>query len=334
MTGRAEVGVVGAGLAGLAAAGRLREAGVGVRVYEARQAVGGRLGHGALGPVECDGGAQYFTVRRPEFRRAVEAWTREGIVAPWEGRTVALREGETGSPPGDGPRLVGVPRMNAPAGRLAEGLEVVTGAAVRSLARRDGAWRLAGSGFEAAHRVVVLALPADRAAALAAGERPDLAARCAGASLNPCWAVAYVPLQPLGLGFDGAFVQDSPLQWAARDTSKPGREGLETWVLHASAAWSSARGGWAAERACRALLSAFFRAADRRPVEPREIAGRLWRHARAESPLEAGALAADGLAVCGDWAAGNRVEGAYISGRRGGEVALRSLAREPGAAGG
>src|SRR5690606_41193533 len=55
----------------------------------------------------------------------------------------------------------------------------------------------------------------------------------------PTWAVALGFASPLDTHVEGCFVQDSPLDWLARNRSKPGRDNhLDTWVLHASSAWS------------------------------------------------------------------------------------------------
>ena len=52
-------------------------------------------------------------------------------------------------------------------------------------------------------------------------------------------AIALAFDKPLDTPMEGCFVQDSPLDWLARNRSKPGRDNtLDTWVLHATSAWS------------------------------------------------------------------------------------------------
>jgi predicted NAD/FAD-dependent oxidoreductase len=41
--------------------------------------------------------------------------------------------------------------------------------------------------------------------------------------MNPCWAVLAGFPSPIETGFDGAFVNEGPLSWVARNGSKPGR---------------------------------------------------------------------------------------------------------------
>jgi len=162
----------------------------------------------------------------------------------------------------------------------------------------------------------------------------------------PCWAVMVAFEQPLfdpeeeqGEGFDGAFIHDSPVAWAARDGSKPGRAG-ETWVLHASAEWSASNLELDAEEAAQRLLGAFFEAIGRQPHPAKtststaasavtgtaaqlpagptvdHLRAHRWRYAR---PAEAaGSIFWDpGLKIGagGDWSHDARVEGAFLAGQ-------------------
>ena len=69
---RAEVVVVGAGLAGLACAQRLRRRGVNVVVLEAGDAVGGRVRTDTINGFLCDRGFQLINPAYPEVRRVLD----------------------------------------------------------------------------------------------------------------------------------------------------------------------------------------------------------------------------------------------------------------------
>ncbi len=75
--------IVGAGLAGLAAAGRLAAAGKRVLIVDKGRSVGGRLATRRFDGALLDHGAQFFTARSPEFTEAVDAWVGAGVVAEW-----------------------------------------------------------------------------------------------------------------------------------------------------------------------------------------------------------------------------------------------------------
>ena len=66
--------------------------------------------------------------------------------------------------------------------------------------------------------------------------------------------------------FDAAFVNYGPLRWIARDSSKPGRGGTETWLLHANAAWSEVHIDEDAQTVAELLLAAFVELGGARPA--------------------------------------------------------------------
>lgn len=75
--------VVGAGLAGLAAAGALDATGRPVLVLEATDRLGGRARTVREGVARLDDGAQFFTVRTDELAHRVAAWVAAGQVFEW-----------------------------------------------------------------------------------------------------------------------------------------------------------------------------------------------------------------------------------------------------------
>ena len=123
------IAVIGAGMAGLAAATALTRGGEDVRLFDKGRGPGGRMAtrRVKLGEAEIafDHGAQYFTARSPEFRDVVDSWMRAGTAAEW----------------GEG-RYVGTPAMNSVIRAMAAPLEVTWGAQVGAIEGAPGAWRL------------------------------------------------------------------------------------------------------------------------------------------------------------------------------------------------
>ena len=90
-----KVAVIGAGISGLVCARLLVEHGMEVTVFEKSRGIGGRMStRRSPEGYHFDHGAQYFTVREERFRRYVDSWAAEGLVARWEGRICVLRRGE------------------------------------------------------------------------------------------------------------------------------------------------------------------------------------------------------------------------------------------------
>ena len=243
------VGIVGAGMAGLAAARVLRESGAQVQLWDKGRSVGGRVSIRRAGALGFDHGAQYFTARDARFLEVLRPLRDEGLVAPWRGRIVAFPagdgEGPTGSPrevDGSVERLVGVPAMNALPKALARGLDVRTGVRVERAELVDDGWRLIGAEgpgsdggpggdvlgtYEA---LLVTAPPAQAAQLL--GPTQSLARTAETVAMRRAWAVLLGFEERYDVPFDGAFGNDPRLSWMARNSSKPGRGTAECWVLH------------------------------------------------------------------------------------------------------
>lgn len=78
-----DVIVIGGGLAGLMAAGKLEKRGITVTLVDKSVSVGGRLATRRIGPGLADHGAQFFTVREDAFQKYVDEWLRFGLVYEW-----------------------------------------------------------------------------------------------------------------------------------------------------------------------------------------------------------------------------------------------------------
>jgi hypothetical protein len=167
--------------------------------------------------------------------------------------------------------------------------------------------------------VAVVAAPAPQAAALIDPSSYALASRLRDeVVMAPTWAVMAHFAESTGVPWDGLFSQVGPLSWLARNSSKPERRAPqgESFVLHASPAWSRAHLELEPEAVLPMLLDAFFATTGTRRQEPLFAKAHRWRYASTEQPLGEPCLWDEGLqlAVCGDWCLGSRVEAAFLSG--------------------
>ena len=81
------VAIIGAGIAGLACARRLHDAGIEATLFDKSRGLGGRLATrradtGTPG-VAFDHGATHFTARSEGFTRLLAAWEKAGLAARW-----------------------------------------------------------------------------------------------------------------------------------------------------------------------------------------------------------------------------------------------------------
>jgi len=302
------IAIVGAGLAGLACAERLGEAGYAVRLFDKGRGPGGRMSTRRMdttaGQVRFDHGASVFTAADPAFVRRVEAWKRDGVVAPW---------------PEAGPgALVGVPGMNAPVKAMAAAQDVQWLARVVRMARGPAGWMLMIDRDEAALEgpfvAVILAIPPDQATPLLADHLFSLAVRTAINCSTPVWTtmVAFAaPLPADAAWLDGCAVLDR----AVCETAKPGRAPIEAWTLQATRAWSERHLGLSPAEAARRMLAAFARRFEAPLPGLIALEGHLWRFARPDRATPGEIWHAEaGLGLCGEWVQGEGVEAAWRSG--------------------
>ncbi len=309
------IAIIGAGIAGLAAAQTLRDGGINATVFDKGRGPGGRMVSKRTEHGSIDLGAQYFTARDPRFQAAVSDWARAGVVAPWTVTPVVLPERQPARPE---TRLVAVPRMSALARHLAEGLDLQCGVQISEVTREMTGWVLRERHGETVGEfdAVLLTAPAPQAQSLLAEPSPRLAAEAAAAVMQPCWAVGLVLERPLEVDFDAGFPSSGPLGWLARAGSRPERPHTpEIWALHATAAWSEANIDWSPEAVAGFLEQAFADLLRRPPAVVERIAHR-WRFSRARHPLRAGAgfIEHEDILCAGDWVTDGRVEGAWQSG--------------------
>ena len=189
--------------------------------------------------------------------------------------------------------------------------------AVLSLTQSKNRWQLTDRNQDTygPYEAVIIAAPPPQAAGLIESSS-KLRDGIRKVKMQPCLAVMAAFEKPLDLSFDAAFVHDSPIRWAARNSSKPGRPATECWVFHADAKWSLEQAGVDAEASVRSLIDSFFKSIGQTPVDPIFYQTRYWKTAAAANPLNVGCLwdAALKIGLCGDWCQMSRFEGAALSG--------------------
>lgn len=322
-----KVAVVGAGMAGLVAARRLRDAGCDVRLFEKSRGPGGRCATRRSDFGSFHHGVSSFSAWSPAFRAALHGWQARGWVAPahddaarWVGQ----------------PTMTALPRQLAAAsvGGMDHGLDVQAGHTVQALhAAPDGGWQLATAEhgvLDTRFDTVLLALPAEQARPLcvaSAGLHQALQA----VHSQPCWTVmlawaapgpgpvptitpgsaaAEVLAEALDMGLlpaaiasaAGAAGQAGAADGAAMTAAAGPASGeaptpapFTRWVLHAQPAWSHAHVELPAAEALPLLLQALALAvAALAPGHtlptPAHMLAHRWRYAQVAQPL---------LAACG-----------------------------------
>jgi hypothetical protein len=312
--------VIGAGISGLRAARGLVSGGFLVTVLDKGRAPGGRASTRAHAEGRFDHGAQSFTARGEAFAREALVWRERGLVAPFVGEVRGAPHDATSAP-----RYVLPAGMGSLAAHLAEGLDVRVDTTAEALSREGDVWRVRGKGpgsapFELESDALVVAVPPEQARALLAAvpfEGHELLARAASV---PCWALlavfarTHVPEVAL-------YRPDDTFAWACNDARKRGdakaREpSAETWIFHASTSFTRKNLEKSADEIVD-MLTPEATALVRAEGPPSFVRAHRWRYGFAGEALGVDALVDHslGLAVCGDYCLGARIEDAFTSGQ-------------------
>jgi len=329
-----DVAIVGAGLAGLAAARALTECGRRVVLVDKGRRPGGRCATRTLAGATVDTGAQFFTVRSDAFRALVEGLRAEGCpIREWSrgfARAASIQDG----PGAADTRQDGHPRhslgggMNALAAHLAVGLDVRKGVRALAVGRQEGGWAL--DLLDGARRdrlatgAVVVTPPLPQSLALLGAGGVEVPARLRAFTYEPCLTLLVRLDRPASLpGPGGVQFAGGPIGWLADNVVK-GASAEPALTVHASGDLSEALYDLDGERAAAVLLDGLGPWLG--PARPIATEVFRWRYSKPRQPADDVALAvADGLVLAGDALAGGKVEGAVTSGLRAADLLTTSL---------
>jgi predicted NAD/FAD-dependent oxidoreductase len=321
----APVIVVGAGMAGLLAARRLGEHGHPVIVVEQGPAPGGRLATRYLAGARLDHGAQFFTVRSPEFSALTDRWLSTGVAYEW-----CRGFDQPPAEPDGHPRYAGRSGMNGLARVAAAGLDVRLGHQVTAIAPNGAVVFSDGDTLHGS--AIVLTPPVPRCLALLdAGATP-----VPRGDREALEAVAYEPTLAVLATLDrpsavpppgGVQLADGPFSFVADNHAK-GISNVPAVTLHASGELSRERWGDPDDEILASLLDAGRRWLGRSAAIVGATVER-WTHARPTVLHPDPYLVVDGpvpMVLAGDAFEQARVEGAARSGWAAADALLRQLA--------
>ena len=302
-TFRPDVVVIGAGLAGAAAATHLHASGLRVSVLESQERVGGRMASTTRARCLFDHGAQFFTTRSPEFSGLVEQAVEAGVVTAW---THGFED-----PPDGYPRWRGVNGM----GDLVHWLLDTSGVTVRTETHVTDL-----SDHPARSYLLTAPVPETLALLVNSGQLPEPALhhRLAAVAYKPTIAVLIdLHEPPAGLPGHGGlqFLDHADLAFVT-DNQRKGLSGAPGLTVHLSNDASAEM--WTHDDAAIVEMALSYIALHMET--PRVAASHVhrWRYAGPVEVLPERTLTfgSDPLvALAGEAFGGPKVEGAYLSGR-------------------
>lgn len=328
----ADVVIVGAGVAGLAAATSLAASGKQVVVLEKSRGVGGRMATRRLGEAVCDHGAQYFSVKGRAFGNLVAKAEAGGVVDSWcqlfpsaktaQGAVIAPQD-EAGHSRWRGVRgMTGLPKQ------LAADLPdmVFTETRVTSISIEDDHVRLvdeAGHSWTADSAIVTVPVPQAIDLFRAGSLMPPLVDQevwevLSSITYEPCFSLMLVLDRPSLLPEPGGLqVETGPVVWIA-DNQQKGISPIPSLTIQARGNFSKEHFDDDPAKVMRLLTAEVEAWIDGDPATAViDSSLQRWKFAFPETVLKAPLVplsTSPAVVCCGDAFGGGRVENAASSG--------------------
>ncbi len=312
-----KIAIVGAGIAGLAAAHRLQQQ-ASITIYEKSWRAGGRLTTRHKDYM-FDHGAQHFYVKTDAFRQFLAPYIEQGLVQRWDARfvefdrdqIVARRQWNDGFP-----HYVAVPGMTDFGQALARDLDVRYKTRVSAIDRHDGRWHLSSAEENLGeYDWVILAIPAPQAAELLPGW-VQFAQQVQQAEMQACYSLMLGFNSPLQLEFDAALVKNADISWVSVNSSKPGRPDAFTLLVHSSNSWADRNLDLVRDDVIAHLGAEVNRVIQCDVSTADHVDLHRWLYANIGRQQGSSSLVdhQHQLAAVGDWCISGRVESAFTSG--------------------
>lgn len=323
-----DVGIVGAGIAGLTLATELEAKGLEVALVDKGRGYGGRMATRRIENIRLDHGTQYFTAQSPDFQATVSRWESQDLIRTWFDTL-----NTTDNCPDTQPRPRYIPKsvgMTALPKALADALNapIHLGQRIVRLQVHPEAWGLVnevGETLVICKQLVITApLPQTLALFQQSGIELELHPRQTLESVRYAPSLAWMILTenpyfkvhfPNGLRFP----EGEPLSWMACNVSKYQQESpLTALTLHASADFSKQCFEASEEDIWKKLFPLIHRYTQVKEMDILVKQLHRWRYAFAENPLESPVFQVQHplpLWLAGDaFGVGTKIESAWRSG--------------------
>src|SRR6476469_423542 len=331
-----DVAVIGAGMAWLSCAQRLRQAGYSVAVVEKSRGAGGRVATRRVQGTRADHGARYLEPQGDAVQGLIKALVDRHILKLWTDTVWEFIQGELSAIASS--CYVAPAGMNAIGKYLAEGVEIWFGRRVQAICTTDNQmWHLSlevtddnlQTPQELIAKAVVVAIPAPQAVMFLNSEigfKSDFIDKLRSVEYNPCITVmaGYPATKQQDLSNlnpqwkSVSFPDNSDLAWVGLDSSKRLDQQQPVFVVHSSANFAERYlEAGDLETVGRELLDRTSEYLMPWLKQPEWLQVHRWRYAFCRNPLPVSCLPAGGtlpLVCAGDLCGEGQIEGALRSG--------------------
>jgi renalase len=294
--------IIGAGMAGLSAARILSKKGHQVVVLDKGRGVGGRMSTRTINDAKADHGAQYFSVKSPEFQELISELKAENIVAEW---TIPQRANV---------RYIGGKGMNSIPKRLAQNLNVVVNGKVILISENEVKTE-SGNIYPFDNLIVTIPIPQITDLLNQSQIKISNQDQSVFESIqyDPCIAVMAVLNQPTDILGGGIILENQPVAWIA-DNFQKGITQTPTATLHASAEYSTKHFDDDLQAVAKEILASVNQYITPQNIQSFQV--HRWKFSNATKRYEKPfyQLENQNIFLAGDGFGMGNVEGAFLSG--------------------
>lgn len=325
-----KIGIIGAGLAGITAANKLKKY-ADITIFEKSRGVGGRIATRRANPYNFDHGAQFFTIRTSQFKSFCQPLIDQDIIKCWNGNFVEIENNKITQRrkwDENNPHYVGVPNMNAIGKYLSQGLNIQLETKVHSINKINNKWHLYGVDTQplGSYDWIIITAPAAQTLDLISHES-EFHNKVKPVKMQGCFSLMLGFEKPLSLEFNTALVRNADISWISVNSSKPDRNTSFSLLIHSTNKWADKHIDDDRQEVLNYLRdhTSNIIGRDLSVADHQDIHG--WRYANIAKQSGEDFLIdpEKNLGICGDWFIQGRIESAFISSFKMADMILQKI---------
>ena len=310
-----KIAIIGAGLAGLSLARELNDLAE-VTVFEKNSQIGGRLRLLKLDAYDCDSASQYFTARKPVFKKFIKPMLQNNKIIQWNPRVMTIGDSKKAyKRDWFEPHYRALPNMNSLLQPLQEELDIRCNVNIDSITY-DTRWTLScnNRNFPENFDYLILAMPAPLSLKMIP-QSCNFISDLQAIQMNPMFGLCLMFDEAPKLKYQAAKVKNSVIDWMYIESTKQIKTSVHCMVLHSTTQFAQKHFYEPQNKIINSMLKALDDL-DLNLTEFSSIALDRWPYATVSQSSDEGFYVDHNLqlATCGDWAKGGGIEGAFTSG--------------------
>ena len=305
------IGVIGAGMAGITCANYLFSKGFKVTVYEKSRGLGGRMATKRINSeLSIDHGVQYINVNTPAFKKYLDQCISNGYAEHW------APSGMDAQYLNQNKIFVGVPGMSSLLKMNSKELNIKFSLKVENIKKIKEKWIVSFEDSELREQfdLLVFAIPPIQVNQIIQGE-DVLLKELSTVEIDPCWSLILITRNKLNCNDYNKFYSNN-IASIVYNSSKPKRNKLSnSYIIHSSPDWTNKNLLLERNEIELKIINILENQLNQK-IEIEYIKAHRWLYAQTKVPLGKSFLKNKDstLYIGGDWCLGANVQAAFNSG--------------------